>query len=364
MLGIKILDRYIIRRFLLLFLLAMLTFLLIFYVVDVIEKIDKFLKNSIPLRNVGAYYLYQLPFFVHIALPMSLLLASVFTIGKLGKNNELAAIKSSGISLYRVSLPLLFLGVLISAASFFFEDALVIPASRKRVEMEQNEMKGRRQATQQIFGNIMHQDSPECNIVIARFSTKNNIAKSVTVQYSQNHSLVRRIDVPEMTWLPEQKKWQLKNFKIREFDSEDNETVSPIIPDSLFTFNLDPGDIIQTTIKPETMRYRELAHFIRRMQESGNDPRKWQVDLNFKIAFSVTNLIVILFGIPLAAMKQKKGISFGAGMSLGIIFIYYGFIKFGQVMGYKAILPPAFSVWLGNIVFLFGGGYLFYKIRQ
>jgi len=360
----KVLDRYIVRRFLFIFLVAILAFLLIFHIVDVSEKIDKYIKHNLTMAEIGSYYLYQLPFFIHIILPMSLLLASVFTIGKLGKDNELAAIKSSGISLYRVSVPLLFIGLVLSVFSFFFEDIVVIPASRQRVSMEQNELRGRRQPRQRVFENIMYQDSPQCNIVISRFSTKNQIAQKATIQYTRDHTLVRRIDIPRMKWEPESRQWRLLNFKIRYFDAAGNETVSEIIPDSLITLNLDPQDLIQTTLKPETMRYRELSNFIRRLQQSGNDPRRWLVDQNFKVAFSLTNFIVILFGIPLAASKHKKGISFGAGISLVIIFIYYGFIKFGQIMGYKAVLTPWLSAWIGNILFLSVGGYLFYTIRQ
>jgi len=127
---------------------------------------------------------------------------------------------------------------------------------------------------------------------------------------------------------------------------------------------LRPEDIVKTDLNPETMRYQELAYFIRRLNESGNDARKWEVNRHFKLAFPFTNLIVILFGVPLAAMKQRKGITFGAGMSLLVIFIYYGFTKFGQVLGYKGILSPLWSVWLGNIVFFIAGAYLLYKIRQ
>jgi len=364
MIEMKILDRYILKKFFVIFLLSLITFLLIFNIVDVIEKIDKFIRAKMTLSAVGIYYLYQFPFFINIAIPMSLLLASVFTIGILSKNNELAAIKASGISLYRLSAPLLLIGLIFSIGSFFFEDTLVIPASRKRIETEQIKLKRRRYTKKKIFTNIMYQDSPTCNIVISKFLTKNNTATSVTIQYTSNHKLVQRIDARKMTWIPEKDRWKVLDFKVRNFDEDGNETVSSVFTDSLFQFNLKPEDIIQTSLKPDAMRFRELSDFIKRLKESGNDPRKWAVNLHFKIAFSFTNFIVILFGLPLAAMKHKKGISFGARMSLLVIFTYYSFIKFGQVLGYKGILSPILSVWLGNIIFLIAGSRLLYKIRQ
>jgi lipopolysaccharide export system permease protein len=361
---LKILDRYVIKKFLLLFLVSLLTFLVIFHIVDVIEKIDKFLKSEMSFMDVLIFYYYQLPWFIDIAIPMSLLLAAVFTIGSMGKSNELGAIKSSGISLYRLTAPLLMIGLLFSVGQFFFEDAIVIPASRKRIDIEQNQMKRHRNRQKFVYTNVMFQDSPTRNIVITRFDTRNNIGNTITIQQSRDNILIQRIDARKMQWQPEVNAWLLTDFKIREFDPEGQETVTTTISDSLFTFNLRPEDVTQTSLDPEGMRYSELAYFIKRLEDSGNDPRKWKVNLHYKIAFPFTNFIVILFGLPLAALKERKGISFGAGMSLLIIFIYYGFIKFGQVMGYRGILNPLLAVWIGNIVFLGCGASLLYKIRQ
>jgi len=361
---IKVLDRYVVRKFITLFFLSMLVFLVIFQIVDVIEKIDKFLKSEMSFTDVAWFYYYQLPWFIHIALPMSLLLASVFTIGTMGKSNELGAIKSSGISLHRISAPLLLIGLLCSIGSFFFEDAVVIPATRKRIDIEENQMKRRRHTQKTIYTNIMFQDSPTCNVVIARFDTRHNSGTTVTIQKTDDNILRERIDARKILWQPETETWLLQDFKIRRFDQGGNETASAIITDSLLTLNLRPEDVTKTSLDPETMRFSKLAEFIARLRESGNDPRKWRVNLHYKIAFSFTNFIVILFGIPLAAVKEREGISFGAGMSLLVIFVYYGFIKFGQVMGYKGILSPVLAVWIGNIVFLGCGAYLLYKIRQ
>jgi lipopolysaccharide export system permease protein len=364
MIGMKIIDRYIIRKFIFLLCLSMVTFLIVFHVVDVIEKIDKFLKSEMTLNEVLRYYYYQFPYYVNIAIPMSLLLAAVFTIGILGRSNELGAIKASGISLYRISLPLLLIGLFMSVGSFFLEDVLVIPASRIRLEIEQNEMRYRRSAQSTIYNNIMFQDSPTCNIIINKFDTRTNTGNTVTIQYFQDNVLVRRIDARRIIWQANQQRWRLQDFKIRQFDSAGNEILSSALTDSVFNFNLHPEDVVQTSLNPESMRYRELARFIQRLQESGNDPRKWQVNRYFKIAFPFTNFIVILIGIPLAAMRERNGLSFGAGMSLLAIFTYYGIIKFGQVLGYKGLLCPQLSVWLGNIIFLIGGIWLLYKIRQ
>lgn len=360
----KLLDRYILRKFCGIFILTLLAFLVIFNIVDLIEKLDKFLKNQLPARIIAYYYWNQLPFYINLALPMALLLAAVFTIGTFVKHNELAAIKSSGISLYRVAAPLLIVGFLMSIASIVFEDRVVIPTSRVRMQIEANNLRRYRYAERTIYSNVMFQDSPQCNVVIGIFNRRENMAFNVTIQYNQNQRLQKRLDARRMLWLPEQQKWQLQDFKLRSFDAQGTEIVSQGQTDTLITLNITPDDIIKTELNPETMRIAELRYFIQRLKESGNDTRKWEVNLQFKLAFAFTNFIVILFGIPLATIKQRQGIAFGAGMSLLAIFIYYGLIKFGQVLGYKGLLHPLAAVWMGNAIYLIGGIYLLTRVRQ
>ncbi len=361
---IKLIDRYVLQKFLSIWLMAILAFLVIFHIVDVIEKIDWFLKYNLTFEQVLQFYKYQLPWFISIAIPMSVLLASVFTIGNLAKHNELTAIKSSAISMYRLSTPIIVLGVFISIGSFFFEDCVVIPASRARIEMERNLMHRHRKTSKTIFNNITFQESEQRNIVIKRFYLKENTGRTITIQENENNSLKRRIDARKMIWQPEQKNWLLIDFIIRDFEGTSGEIATSVRSDTVMALNFTPDDIANLNRKPEEMRFTELRQFISRMKFSGNDARKWEVNLHFKMAFPMTSLIVILFGLPLTAYKTRKNTSFGAGISLLVIFVYYGFIKFGQVLGFKGVLEPISAAWMGNVVFFTIGAFMFYKIKQ
>ena len=364
MLGIKLIDRYILRKFVALWLLSILVFLTIFHIVDLIEKIDTFLKYNLNINQILLYYLYQLPWYISIAIPMSVLLASVFTIGNLAKHNELTATKSSSISMYRLSAPIIIFGVFISVGTFFFEDFLVIPASRIKTGMESDLMHKHRKMNKTVFDNITFQESQNRNIVIKRFYSKENTGRTITIQENDDNSLLKRIDAKKMIWRAEEKKWLITNFIIREFTNDSEEIASKVISDSLIFLDFTPDDITMLNQKPEDMRFGELRKFIARLKQSGNDSKKWEVNLHFKLAFPMTSLIVILFGLPLTAYKTRKNTSFGAGVSLLVIFVYYGFIKFGQVLGFTGMLPPIPAAWLGNIIFLTTGSFMFYKIKQ
>ncbi|MCK5330934.1 MAG: LptF/LptG family permease, partial [Candidatus Marinimicrobia bacterium] len=112
------------------------------------------------------------------------------------------------------------------------------------------------------------------------------------------------------------------------------------------------------------LNYADIKQFIAQLDENGVDTTRWEVVRDFKISFAFTNLIVVLFGLPLVLLKPKGGLSFGAGMSVLVIFSYYAFIKFGQSLGYKGIIEPIYAAWMGNVVFSIGGILLLLGVRK
>jgi lipopolysaccharide export system permease protein len=128
--------------------------------------------------------------------------------------------------------------------------------------------------------------------------------------------------------------------------------------------NFSPEDITQQSKKPDEMSYSDLTARIKQLKENGVDSTKWEVDKYFKISFAFTNFIIVLFGIPLVVVRPKGGLSFGAGMGIFVIFIYYVFIKLGMSIGYSGIASPIAAAWMGNILFFMGGLLLLIFVRK
>ncbi len=130
-----------------------------------------------------------------------------------------------------------------------------------------------------------------------------------------------------------------------------------IIPksDSLIQIDFTPEDILKQGKLPDELNFSELSERIIQLKENGVNTTRWEVSKHFKVSFAFTNLIVVLFGLPLVVIKPRGGLTFAAGMSFLVIFFYYTFIKFGQSLGFKGILEPFTSAWIGNIVFSLGG---------
>ena len=126
------LDQYLVRQFLTILGFSILGFVSIFVIVDLIENLDRFIDNNVPTRVVVSYYLYTLPWFVSIGLPMSMLISTVFSLGNMVKLNEWTALKASGISIYRTAWPLLTIGMVMSLGSFVLDNKLVAYGNEKR----------------------------------------------------------------------------------------------------------------------------------------------------------------------------------------------------------------------------------------
>ncbi len=358
----KLLDKYLLRRFVGLLLYSMIAFIAIFLVVDVVENMDKFIDANLTKYQIFIYYTLNIPFFISTALPMSMLIASVFSIGVLNRNNEISAMKASGLSLYRIATPLLLLSLLISTCSFFFDDQVTVHTNRHLDEYKKQYIKKEPPRRALRRDNIFIQDTRNRNLIIQFFNGQNMTGREASIQYLENGRLVKRIDAKTILWDDSTKTWKVANYVVREFPSADSEKVVASSPNTMqVALTVRPNEILKESIDPAQMDYAELSGFIHDLQRIGIDPRKWEVNLHFKVAFAFTNFVVVLFGLPLMAIQKKGGLAFGAGLSIFVIFIYYAFIKVGQVMGFKGMLPPLLSVWVGNIVFIVSGIILLIK---
>jgi lipopolysaccharide export system permease protein len=359
------LDQYLIQQFWAILALSVLGFVSIFVIVDLIENLDRFVDNKVPAGIVFQYYIYTLPWFVSIGLPMSMLISTVFSLGSMVKRNEWTAMKASGISLYRVALPLILSGLFISGASFVLDNQLVAYGNEKRFEIDRDYVKRKsRHKLRNTLKNIFLQKNTSTHISMGRYYIKKSVGHDLSVVELGESIIQNRIDAKKIKWNPDSLKWNLTGYSIRNFD-ENGEVTHVAIneSDTLLALGFMPEEIQQQARKPDELDYFKLTERIQKLKENGVDTLRWEVTRYLKISFAFTNLIVVLFGIPLVVLKEKNSLSFGAGASVFVIFGYYAFIKFGQSLGFNGIVDPLLSAWLGNILFLTGGILLLWRAR-
>ncbi len=357
----KKLDRFLLARFFSLYLFIVLVFVVIFFIVDLVEHIDSFIDNGLSLKSVAIYYFYTFPFFIHIAIPMSALLAVVFHFGLMNKRYELTAMKSAGMSLYRIVVPFLLTGLAVSVFSFVFEDQVVVPANQILTEFRKENLQPTHVRRADIISNI-DISIPDGNILhIDEYNTETQRGKGVGIQFLEKGRLVGRYDARSIFWRHDH--WVVKQVEKR-FFPEQHEEFSTL--DSLsFAWKLQPEDLEKRKVSPDNMSFMQLLHFIKKLGASGLETTKWKVNLFFKTAMNFTTFIVILFGIPLVSYQSRGGnFASGVGISLFIIFIYTTILKFGETLGYAGQLSPFMSVWAPNFLFLFFGIILLLKAQK
>src|ERR1041385_512761 len=352
-----IIDRYVLRQFIVTAIFALFAFIIIFVVVDMMENLDDFLDRSASIGIIVTYYLYFIPEIVKLLIPVAMLLSALFTTGRLSTYNELTALKSSGFSLYRFMAPLLVFALLVSAASIYFNGWIVPYANKKKLAI------GREYFQKNIEfvsrSNIFIQESPARILSIGMFDDIRNVAHLVSIQdFNRNDPTIieRRYDAKEMQWDPASKSWVLINGIERKFNGG-KEAINQFSRLQVGGLNFYPEDIKKKQEKPDEMDYPDLQQFIENQQRAGQDVSRWLVDFYGKIAFPFASFIVVLFGIPFSSVKRRSGLGVEFGIAIAICFLYMIFLKVSQAFGENGDLNPLLTAWLANIIFFLAGIY-------
>jgi lipopolysaccharide export system permease protein len=360
----KLLDRYIIRQFLQTAVFALVAVLVVFIVIDAMEKLDDFIDKQAGSKIVLQYYLFFVPEIVKLISPVAMLLASLFVTARMSTQNELAAMKSGGISLYRMMVPYVGVALLVSIASVYFNGWIVPKANRQKFTIERVYL--RKDVINASGSNIFIQDSPTRIVAMGYFDDSRNFASRVSVQDFDplDHTImVGRVDATSMSWDSTSRQWILAGGVKREFEGP-AERYSAFDSQSAGLLHFTPEDLRKKAEKPDEMDYFTLKEFIESQERAGQDVARWQVDHYSKISFPFASVIVVLFGVPFASVKRRGGVGVQLGISLLISFVYLIFMKVSQVFGYNGDIHPLLTAWLANIIFLAGAVWVILRVPK
>ena len=326
--------------------------------VDAVENIDKFIDHSVKSSEILLYYLYSIPWFIQIALPISIIITLIATFGSLESKFEILAMKSIGISLKKISIYFMILGFIFSLISFYFEDHVVIKSLNNKEALSEkifNESKPK------LSKNIFRVLDNNSIINIKKFDFSKLTANNVTIISKSNDKIQLRFDSPAIKWNEINQNWIGNKYSVQMLNSKLNNYTSGA--DTILNLRINPIELTQKTIKPEQMNYAQLLMFDSKLKENGvNDP-KWLVKLHFKKSFSISSFILILFGLIISFYSSRNNIAMGIGISILFIFIYYSSIKTFQSYGINGLISPEASAWVPVAIFTLTGFLFFYKIK-
>jgi len=352
----KIIDRYLVKQFLQTLFFAILAFTLLFVLIDMMENFDDFIDQNVPTNIIIQYYLVFVPEMVRLMTPVAVLLASLFTAGKMSNLNEMTAMKASGISLYRFMAPFLITAVLISLLSVYFGGYVVPMANKHKIFISQTFMK----RDLVYYGtNIYFQDSNTRIVTISYYDISQNQANQVGIQEfspKDKTKIISRTDATKMRYDLKQKCWILYDGITRTF-SDSSETAEKFVNKTYKELNFIPEDVIKKQRRPEEMTLTDLKNYSDEQYRTGNDPSSTQIEYQSRIAFSFSSIIVVLFGLPISSNKRRGGIAIQFGVNLLITFLYLVFMKVSQAFGKNGMLNPFLTAWFANFIFLIAALY-------
>jgi len=344
---LRIVDKYLLKRFISLLGFSVTAFLIIFIIVDIVEKMDTFIDRDASLEIVLWFYVYSIPNFLLLVLPIAMLMASLFAMGQLVKNGEYTALKAAGISLYRVILPVIVFGVFVSVFAFWFGEWVASSSERQKSYIYNNEIK-KYQNILVSKDNIILQDTKKRQVSIRYYDGFNHTGSVVNVTIRNGNSIDTTITARFLK--PDGSDWSLVDGKIRDFTTGE-EVIQEFDEKKITDFNFVEEDLIAVQIKPEERNVVELQEFIGKLQQLGVPNERWKVDYFAKFAFPFANLVVIMLGLPLATRNWGGGNAFGIGLSVFICFVYYVIMTFSNSLGYQGVLTPITAAWFSNILF-------------
>ena len=354
----KLIDRYVFTAFVRVLTWALVAFAVIFLLVDLFDHLGSFLDNDASALAIGRYYLFQLPFVIDLVLPVSMLLASLFTFAALGKNNEYSALMTAGVSLFQISRSILIFALLIVLAAGLFRETVVPQANRRQDDVLKIEIEGESADPLRGRSNFNLMDGEGRLYVVRRFRTQPPSMESVSIQAFDDSTMVSRLDAARASW--ENDRWVLHDCVERRF-AKGSETMQRFAQLELDAATPDPDEFARLRVEPDAMGYRELQEFARRVGRTGGDPRPYQAVLGQKLSFPFVHGIFVLLGLGLGAGKRRTTLWSGFSLTVGLSLGYFLFMSFGLTLGRSGTIPMWASAWTGNILYGLAGAALFLR---
>ncbi|MCP4546120.1 MAG: YjgP/YjgQ family permease [bacterium] len=354
----RIIDRYVLGQFIKIVVIGIVAFLVIYLVIDFFENIGKFIDKGTSSMTIVKLYLYKLPAILNLILPVAMLLASLFCLGRLSRNSELSAIIAAGIPLMRILLPIIIFSALVSMATYVFNEQVITRANRALEQLERYELNKETRSNSTVRHNI-HKIGEDGTLYWAEsyFISQQRFENLVLLRY-ENSQLKEYINAKHAFWSAGH--WRLvqgyhHSFALSSGQERPEEGTYHFEHLDMEELAETPDDFCEDERNPDIMEARELRNYIVEQTSAGTNVDRLWVDLHVKSSFPWSNLLIVLLGCALSASKRRISMASGFGLTVAIAFVYLIFLQVGLSLGHNHTLPPLLAAWVGNIVFFLVG---------
>jgi LPS export ABC transporter permease LptG/LPS export ABC transporter permease LptF len=361
----RIIDEYIVREFMVLFALVLAGFVLLMIVFTFFDLLGDVLRNHIALAVVGEYLLNLTPSMVYQIAPLAVLIAVLVTFSVLNRNSEIIAMKTTGISLYRLVIPIVSIAVCLAVCLFLF-DQFYLPQANRRQESLRNVIKGRPPQTylhpeeQWIFGPKAAPGEPGCIFYYEFFDADSNEFANLSVFEFEplTFQLTRRIFAKRAAWDQDSRSWRFENGWEREIQGGNVKGYRTFLETSFPEIHATPDYFKKEDLQSQEMNFGQLDRYIRDLRQSGFDTKRLSVALWHKLSYPLIAVVMSVLAIPFALSMGRRGSITGVAVAIGVALAYWVVSGLFEAMGNVNYLPAAVAAWSADILFGLVGGYL------
>ncbi|MBK9294974.1 MAG: LPS export ABC transporter permease LptG [Oligoflexia bacterium] len=344
-----IVDRYIVKEFLKYFVATLIVFVTLYTAVDMLTTIWQLKADSATLWK---FYLYQLPNTISRLIPVACLMGTIFTISMMSRSNELTSLFSAGMSLARITLPILIITVFISVTSFFISNKLVPIFNKKKNYIEFVEIRKQPWRYYTIKTSRIWYRNRDLIYNIRNFNPKGNSVAGLTIYYFSPDWKLMQLTSAQSGILDGQN-WKLENGSVTIFDSQHSFPITEHFSKKTITMDEPPIDLQSLEDDKDIMTAADLRNFISKNKELGLDTNRYEMAYHSKFSYAFISFVMAFLGIPFSVTRERSGgFALNVGICFGVVFIYWTLISVFTSLGSSGTLPAFFAAWLPNALML------------
>ena len=363
--GLRILDKYIFREVVLAFFFGICAFSAVFIGSGTLFKIARYITDyGASFTSVIKIFVYGLPAIIMWTFPMSMLLASLLTFGRLSSSSEITAMKSCGIGFARIAAPAIALGFAVSICAILFNEHIVPWANSAYNNVLYYEIQGNTEMKSQDHIIVKEiRDGQMQRLVYAReYDASTETLQGVTMQEFDANGKVTHVENADYAeW--KDSNWIMHRGMVYDI-SEDDRTHTMRFDKQILPVKASPRQIVREQKKPEELTMEELKAQIAIMKTQYINTSKLETELYQRVTVPMASLIFALIGVPLGLQPTRNSSSMGFALSVIIIFFYYAIMTLANAIGRSGALSPMYAVWIPNIIGLFFGVVLMKRASQ
>lgn len=358
--GLRIIDRYILKKFLGTYLMATILFLAVIAMFDVTEKLDAFLTAPIK-ETVFDYFMSFLPYFANQLSPLFVFISVIFFTSKLAGNSEIIAILSSGISFKRLLWPYMIGATVLAALTFALSNYLIPPTNIHRINYTNKYVKNKRVDT---GTNIQLQASPGVIAYFGRFENPTKTGYRFSLDKFDGKKLVSRLTAQSISYdSTKNYHWTVYNYMIRDFKGMKEDVRKGVKLDTIIP--IEPKDFLISVNDQETLTTPQLAEYIDKQKMRGvANIKAFEIEKERRYATTAAAYILTLIGMSLSSRKVKGGMGLNIGIGLGLSFSYILFSTVTSSFAVSGMTTPFVAMWIPNVIYLLIGVFLFHRASR